>query len=166
LNTLVHLNWADALNTAAINQGYDLDAYSRRIYVLPAENTCGWAGLGTVGGNPSSSWIVRCDIEGVYAHELGHNLGMRHASTTTNPYGDNSDIMGASSALYKINAPHHDQMGWLPDSEILEVTESGSYDIAPLGITPALAIAPQILKIAKPDTSEFYYLLSPTTGFR
>ena len=146
------------MNAAAINQGYDLASYSRRIYVLPSNNTCGWAGLGTVGGNPSNSWIMECDIEGVYAHELGHNIGMHHAGTGWYAYGDYSDIMGASGPLYKINAPHHDQMGWLPDTQILEVSESNTYDIAPLGTDPSQTSIPQMLKIAKPDTSEFYYI--------
>jgi hypothetical protein len=151
--------WASALDAAALAQGIDPSTYTRKVYVLPSQNSCGWAGLGSLGGNPSSAWIMRCDIAGVYSHELGHNLGMHHASTPSNQYGDSSDGMGSSvNYLRKINAPHQEQMGWVPAYQIAGITESGTYDIAPLGIDPAQALAPQMLKILKPDASEYYYL--------
>jgi hypothetical protein len=95
----------------------------------------------------------------VFAHELGHNLGMHHASTPTSEYGDTSDIMGYSGfGLRQLNAPHQEQMGWRAAEKIFAVTESGLYDIAPLEIEDQQALAPQALKIAKPDTDEYYYL--------
>lgn len=150
--------WASALDAAAMAQGFDLSTYTRRVYVLPSENSCGGSGLGTLGGDPSRAWVLRCDVAGVYSHELGHNLGMNHASTPTSVYGDTSDGMGSATYLRKINAPHQEQMGWVPAYQIVEVTQSGTHDIAPLAIDPALALAPQMLKIAKPDTLDYYYL--------
>ncbi len=160
--------WASALEAAASAEGINFSAYNRKVYVSPRSNTCGWAGLGTVGGNPSRSWILRCGIPDVYAHELGHNLGMYHASKETvtpdgkktiNEYGDTSDIMGYGGyPLRQINAPHQEQMGWRAPAQIQTVTAGGLYDIAPLELYALETVAPQVLKIAIPNTYDSYYL--------
>jgi hypothetical protein len=117
------------------------------------------AGLGEVGTNPSRAWVYRCDVPDVLAHELGHNLGMWHASTPSAAYGDLSDIMGAGGrGMRQINAPHKEQMGWLPSQEITMVTTDGTHEVAPLEIDPLDATIPTALKIFKPDTSEHYYI--------
>jgi hypothetical protein len=151
--------WATAAESSAQAEGVDISAYDRKVYVFPRDNSCGWAGLATIGGNPSRAWIFRCDGEDVFAHELGHNLGMHHASTPTREYGDTSDIMGYSGyGLRQLNAPHQEQMGWRAAEKIFAVTESGLYEIAPLEFNADQTIIPQMLKIAKLDTSEYYYL--------
>jgi hypothetical protein len=151
--------WADAADTAAQTTGIDLSTYNRKVYVMPKNNGCGYIGVGTVGGNPSRAWNFRCEIDDIYAHELGHNLGMHHASTPGNQYGDISDIMGYSGiGLRQINAPHHEQMGWLPPILIQDIISGGIYDISPLELNASDAFNPQIIKIAKSDTDEFYYL--------
>ena len=48
-------------------------------------------------------------------------------------------------------------MGWMPPGNIVTVTQSGTYTVAALELSPTQAPAPQILKIAKPDTGEYYY---------
>lgn len=151
--------WAAAADTAAQNNGVDLSLYDRKVYVLPDANSCGWSGLASVGGNPSYAWIFRCDLEAVFGHELGHNLGMNHASTLSSEYGDTSDIMGsAMSGLRQLNGPHQEQMGWRSPDMITTVTQGGTFDIAPLELSAAQALAPQVLKFAKPDSDETYYL--------
>jgi hypothetical protein len=151
--------WADAANAAAVADGFDPNQYNRRIYVLPEQNSCGWTGLGSIGSDPSSAWILRCDNAGVYAHELGHNVSMNHASTETSEYGDTSDPMGATgSDLKHINGPHYEQMGWRSGGQIQVASEGGTFDIAPLALAPADALAPQIVKVAKADSGEYYYL--------
>ena len=99
-----------------------------------------------------------CDVPHVYAHELGHNLGMHHAATETSEYGDDSDIMGMLGGLLPVNAPHKTQMGWLGASATQEVTQPGLYDIAPLALAGSAAAAPQVLKIQKPGSSDVYYV--------
>jgi hypothetical protein len=42
--------------------------------------------------------------------------------------------------------------------QIQSVDQSGLYDVAPLELDAASALAPQALKIAKPDTNEYYYV--------
>jgi hypothetical protein len=152
-------DWGVAAEAAAQADGFDVSTYDRKIYVMPGTQTCGFAGLGSVGDRPSHSWVFRCDLEDVYAHEFGHNLGMNHASTTASQYGDTSDVMGlAGFKLRQPNAPHREQLGWIEPQQVLEVTASGSYDIAPLEVSPSETVLPQVLKIAKPDTGEDYYL--------
>jgi uncharacterized membrane protein len=151
--------WAVAADAAASASGINLSTYNRKIYVLPRTNPCGYSGVGTLGGNPSRSWIFKCDGSDAFAHELGHNLGMHHAATPTEEYGDTSDIMGYGGfGLRQVNGPHQDQMGWLDPVQIKGVVASGTYTIAPIERSPSQAIDPQILIIAKPDTGESYYL--------
>jgi hypothetical protein len=56
-----------------------------------------------------------------------------------------------------MNAPHKEELGWLPAGQVVTVTQSGTYKIAPLELHPAETVAPQALKIAKRDTNEYYY---------
>lgn len=150
--------WGDAIDAAAVAAGIDLSLYSRKIYVMP-ENSCPAAGIGNVGGSLTRAWIFYCDVPDVFAHELGHNLGMLHASTPTSDYGDTSDIMGLSvNKLRQINAPHKEQVGWLPDDRTQIVSQTGLYNVAPLEIDPATTPAPLAIKLAKTDTGELYYL--------
>jgi hypothetical protein len=149
--------WATAANTAA-SSGIDVNAYARKVYVMPS-NSCPAAGIAEVGVTPSRAWVFTCDIADVYAHELGHNLGMQHAATPTSEYADDSDIMGqAEGLLRQVNAPHKLEMGWIPDAQAARVTEDGQYEIAPTEVDPALAAAPQALKVFKVDSNEYYYL--------
>lgn len=78
-----YFNWATAADNAAKAAGVNLLAYPHRIYVLPS-NGCPYAGLGTVGGTLTQTWVLGyCGTPDVYGHEFGHNLGMNHASTPT-----------------------------------------------------------------------------------
>lgn len=151
--------WADATDAAAQAANIDLTAYVRKIYVMPSNNSCGYTGVGQVGGSPTRAWIFRCASADTYGHELGHNLGMGHAATLTNEYGDTSDIMGAGGfGLRQVNAPHREQMGWMPPEQIGAITQGGLYELAPIEVDPTMAAAPQILKLAKPDTGDHYFL--------
>lgn len=103
----------------------------------------------------------------VYAHELGHNLNMAHAGTDpendgviNSAYGDLSDPMGLSRGWHVFNAGHIDQMGWYAGvpGAITPVTAGGTFNLAAIGNAPMVSSAPAALKIAKNDTSDFYYL--------
>ncbi len=149
---------ADAQATAA---GENLSLYQHRAYIVPG-NACGWAGLGTVGG--STGWVLLYYTDGgTICHELGHNLGMAHASTDLNndgtidsEYGDLSDFMGATYDWRHNDGPHKVQMGWLPSGKIVNLA-MGVYQVAPLETDPDATTLPQVLKIAVPGTAESYY---------
>jgi len=149
---------ADAAEAAARADGVDVDSYNRRVFVMP-RGGCSASGYGTVGDSPSRAWVFVCEHPDVFAHEIGHNLGMGHAATPTMSYGDETDFMGgAQNKLRQINAPHKEQMGWLPSEQVELLSTSGIYQVAPLELDPTQAVAPQAYKIVKPGTGEYYYL--------
>lgn len=79
-------DWANEVDGIAIAQGIKLENYQHRVYSLPSgtSSTCGWEGLGYVGCDlMCRAWINSCDRVEVYVHELGHNIGLRHASSDT-----------------------------------------------------------------------------------
>ncbi|HYV26647.1 MAG TPA: hypothetical protein VFA77_03880 [Candidatus Eisenbacteria bacterium] len=160
--------WAAAGDAAATAAGYNLSQYTRRVYAFPANNTCTWAGLGTIGGNPSRAWIVYCGLLDIYAHELGHNLGMQHSSTPGCEYCDISDVMGYSGiGPRQVNAPHKVQMGWLPASKIVTATANMTVTIAPLELYPGATSLPQALKIKRPlpAKGDYYFSYRERIGF-
>jgi len=167
-----YYGWANAAENAATASGIDLSLYKYRVFVLPRYNDlprCGWAGLGNLGcGSFCRSWIAEGESGMVYAHELGHNISWHHSGvdpendgTVNNEYGDYSGIMGSNRSWHQVNAPHRDQLNWFapyPDS-LVNVVDGGVYDLSALEIDPATGTTgAQVLKIAKPDSNDFYYV--------
>lgn len=153
--------WANLADAEAIDSGVVLSNYKRKLYVVPAIS-CGWAGLSYVGGNPSRSWVMGsyCSSVGVISHELGHALGMYHASSVSSTgsiseYGDGADVMGGASGLKQQNAPHKAQMGWIPSEKVQVVSGDATYTID--SVENRFPANPQALKIHKNDTNEDYY---------
>ena len=146
---------AAAGDAAADAAGVNRSAYQHTIYVFPG-------GCPSVAGgelNGTRVWMFNCIVVDAYAHELGHNFGMNHASSPGNEYGDSTDIMGTSQLRFReVNAPHSLQNGWLPESDAPIVTQDGAYQIAPLEFDPATTALPQALRVYKADTHEYYYL--------
>lgn len=143
---------------AAAAAGVNVGQYSRKVYAFPKVSACGWWGLGTVGGNPSRSWINGTYSLKVVAHELGHNFGDYHsrskACTTsgcsTSEYGDNADVMGNPTSGH-MNAFQKERLGWLNygDSPAVQaVTGSGSYWVETYSLAGS-SPAPKALKILK-----------------
>ena len=171
-STCNYYNWASAAEAAAQADGVDLSLYRHRVFVLPRSSelpACSWAGVANVGcGTFCRAWIAG-STGMIYAHELGHNLSMAHAATDpendsviNSEYGDYSDPMGSSgSNWYVFNAAHTDQMGWyngIPGA-ISTVISSGTFNLAAIGLDPtSVNGVPFMLKIAKPNTNDLYYL--------
>jgi hypothetical protein len=169
--------WRSKADAAATASGVNLGLYQHRLYVLPSNVGCGWAGYAQVGcGSACWAMVATCDRGDVYAHELGHNLGMWHASfdadndggvDATCPWGawsgggeycDDSDFMGISTNVWRqTNGPHMQQMGWIPADRVVDATGSGMHVLSPLETAPASTSLPLLLRVARPSGG-FYYL--------
>lgn len=128
----------------AKDNGVDLSQYQRLVYMLPKNDSCGWRGQGTVGGTPSRAWLNGELNLMTIGHELGHNLGLKHAkelscgsgyisdSCFAVTYGDKFDIMGKSEGHF--NAFNKERLGWLTQNagEVVTAHEDGNYIIEPL----------------------------------
>ncbi len=158
---------------AAIDNGIDLNQYQRLIYMLPENESCGWRGQGTVGGNPSRAWLNGELNLMTIGHELGHNLGLKHAKELSCgsgyisedcvaiTYGDTLDIMGKSEAHF--NVFNKERLGWLTPErgEIITADADGSYMLEPYEINPAgVAKGLKVRRGTDPVTGEplWYYL--------
>ena len=145
---------ADQVATA---NGVNLSQFNRKVYAFPQWNACGWWGLGSVGGNPSRSWINGSYALKVVAHELGHNFGLYHSNSmpcstsgcSTTEYGDDRDMMGMSSVGH-FNAFQKERLGWLNygnSPAIQNITSAGTYWIEAYGT--ASNGGPKALRILK-----------------
>ena len=171
-STCNYYDWAYAAEAAAQNSGVNLSLYRHRIFILPNYTSlpaCGWAGVANVGcGTFCRAWMAGSSGM-IYVHELGHNLNLAHAatdpendSTINSEYGDLSDPMGSSgSSWYLFNAGHTDQMGWYGSvpGAVSTVITGGTFNVAAMGLDPSTVTStPFILKVAKPNTADLYYL--------
>ena len=170
---------ADAAATAG---GYVVANYRRKVYVFPG-NTCGWWGLGTVGGNPSRAWINAKYgfVVSVVAHEMGHNFGLYHSHSldcganvvggncTSSEYGDVLDVMGGSpgGGAAHFNAFQKEQLGWLGAgiSPPLTTVQAGAGQYSIGNLEAVRSATPRALKIANalntcnaPAPTEWYYV--------
>ncbi len=165
---------AEAAATAA---GADLTRYTRRIYAFPSLSACGWWGLGTVGGNPSRSWINGSYALQVVGHEMGHNFGNYHSHSvpcdstgcSTIEYGDSHDIMGNRSTGH-MSPFQKERLGWLEygRSPVMQVVStSGAYAIDAYETGGTLPKALKILKgVDSAGRRTYYYVEARTrTGF-
>ena len=89
-------------------------------------------------------WLNGNINPGVADHELGHNLGLRHAGTldcgtqiiggtcTRSDYGDPFDVMGNAGANHHYSASHKAAIGYLASSSVKTVTLGNANDHADL----------------------------------
>jgi hypothetical protein len=92
-------------------------SYDHTIYILPDIDKCEFAGLGVIG--PCSGRDCRIWITGIYAsqlatyvHEIGHTLGIQHASYNGSEYGDLSSAMGSCCFQRCYNAGNTNFLQW------------------------------------------------------
>ena len=138
-----------ALNALDLNDG----TYDRYIFVHPQVSTCPWAAAAQAPGKFVSINGGQFFTLAHVGHEVGHLFGASHAGSyfcfdsagqpvtlSTNCYSgqqsDQDDIM-ANNSTHQMNAFHKMQAGWLPPSEIQNVTPTTtvtSYTLYPMDI--------------------------------
>lgn len=159
--------WGSAADSAASSAGVNLSAYSRRVYVFAPCDMGGAAGRGTIGGNPSRSWLNgqywtwTC----LYTHEIGHNLLMHHSARFGGgEYEDHSCTMGNPSNPPHVNGPHKVGLGWIPSSNVVTVNQAGTFTLNQVAASSGGA---QVLKILKggSSTDAYYVSFRARTGF-
>jgi uncharacterized protein (TIGR03437 family) len=152
--------------------GINISDYTHRIFMMPNDMTevCSWTGYSTLGGSPTLEWINSGDFNPfttspiiILAHELGHGLNMLHAQAilangSLDEYGDQSCLMGDSSYnITNFNVLHRIQEGWIPLSNIQQVTESGVYQIHFAEQQASVVQAIQISAVGIPGTLYISY---------
>lgn len=175
--------WSQMTMELVKKDGIDLKDYDHLIFVLPASSKihsklCGWNGLGHFGcSNRCKAWVSNCDSLGVYVHEIGHNLELRHASYYNAlldehvEYGDPTAIMSnrwfhsEPDDVFYINAPHRIDKGWIEMDHVLDVNTSGIYKITPFN-EPPIDGKYQVIRIKTQETINRYshYVLSYAVG--
>ncbi len=171
--------WSSAAQQAAIVAGVPVNTYSHIIYMWNNSSGCSWGGIGTIGGAPSSAWIPDWYLTPtVIAHEFGHNILAHHAqllscapgtvgpysTCTLSEYGDPSDCMGSCWTQYfQFVGARKLGENWLPASSVQTITGSGTYTVTAEEVNDG---GIKLLKVAKPDTAEAYYVsLRRPAGF-
>lgn len=162
--------WAAEAEAAVTAQGVNLTDFKYRLFVLPHYSKlpqCSWAGIANLGcGTFCRAWVAEPQSGMVYAHEIGHNLGLHHAGNDPGndgvidvEYGDYSDVMGLSRAWHVFNAAHVDQMKWYAPIQdaVQTVTLGGTYSIGAIGTNFSNSL-PKALRIHRPVTNDFLYL--------
>lgn len=145
--------WASAAEAAAKAAGIDTTQYARVNYVTPTNSTCGWGGLAYMPGR--QSWVQSCTSTGIFSHELGHNLSFHHAATPTSEYGDGSDPMGGAKAVL-FSGANRVMAGWMAPGTVVDITGGGSFALDALAL--AAPTSPQVMRIFKADTNEWYHV--------
>ena len=122
-----YIDWAISANAAlSREQSLSYLQYTYQVYILPKEGgygKCQWTGVAALGCKRMycMAWVRDVGTSGVFAHELGHLLGMGHASTDSNndgavdcEYCDVSCNMAADVTRLKYyNMQQRVEMGWV-----------------------------------------------------
>ena len=120
---------------------------------FPYWSSCGWAGLGSVGG--MYSWINGYTNTEILAHEFGHNLGLGHAnwydcgsvplklpatSCSNREYGDTVDVMGSGTLTGKPGNLNSALADWLGLATVVKAQpgKTTTATLAPLGSVSAV----------------------------
>ncbi|HEY2901010.1 MAG TPA: hypothetical protein VGL59_10570 [Polyangia bacterium] len=143
-------------------------AYDQYGWYFNRSNTCGWAGLASVGvpSKPSKdTWFNGSAGCVVLAQEPGHNFGMQHSSTISckggaltddvtacvhSEYGDPYDPMG--HGCYHMNMYQKAYQGWVQGCNSVLTPSSGTFDIFPMELA---CNAIQVLQVPMPKTRPF-----------
>jgi hypothetical protein len=152
---------------AATAAGYNMANYEFDIICIGPVPGFGWGGLGYVGA--PGSWIRNTSSTGTTTHELGHNLGLNHASFwdtsgqsiigpgTRIEYGDSFDTMGSGGSARAYNARYRVHLNWLTASDWMTLTSNGVYRLNAYDVTNSAGIrAMRIIKTSSSATNSYW----------
>jgi Gametolysin peptidase M11/RTX calcium-binding nonapeptide repeat (4 copies) len=165
--------WGRAAQALAAFLGVDLGAYQHHVLVFPHVPECGWTGMAELPG--AVSWINGELSVRIVGHELGHNLGVHHASglrcsqngtpvavggdCSLEEYGDPFDIMGGGER--HTSNWNKARLGWLGGSNRVDVTASGTHALA---AQEALSSDVQLLRVPRGDGLYYHVELRQPFG--
>ncbi len=158
LSTAAYIAPGSALSSYITNNNINLSDYDYTFIIHNCPQYGGFNGIasGNTGALMGSSWWYTNDWS-IYtpgetgllrmAHEMGHMMGLSHSNlkdcgAKSIPGGENSctnyeagnyfDIMGNSSYAFGFNAYEKNKLGWIPNSDVVTISASGDYTIAPV----------------------------------
>ncbi|MCI0746685.1 MAG: PKD domain-containing protein [Verrucomicrobia subdivision 3 bacterium] len=160
---------------AATAAGYNMSNYEFDIICIGPVPGFNWGGLGYVGG--PGSWIRNTSSTGTTTHELGHNLGLNHASfwdtggqSAIGPgarieYGDNFDTMGSGGSGRPYNARYRAYLNWLTTSDWITLSANGIYRLNAYDVTNSSGIrALRVIKTSSSATNTYWLEFRQRTG--
>lgn len=135
------------LQQAAAQDGFVSDDYRHTIHIFRPNGPDCFHAKGSIGIVNGTGEVLSYTLSSnAIAHEIGHNLGMHHASSTvcwnsalelvpfgmrckTREYDDPYDAMGFEGAYAHFSSYRKTYLGWLPESRQLRVTTPGNYTL-------------------------------------
>jgi hypothetical protein len=163
--------WNKAFELARL-QSIEPSNYRHKMVILPesaGSGTCGWTGLAYIGCIEQTCLaLIRDPKIQVMTHELGHNLGMLHASLDYNndgvvdsgldgEYGDHSDPMGNGGIPIRFNLPHLIQNGWINESKIFN-DPMGGVSIKSLSLLATMYNVSDVLGVKLTRSVDDFYI--------
>jgi len=143
----------------------DMNGYVPTHYAVYGGGHPSWCGQGELGGKRTvcyRSYNASCNTK-ILIHEVGHNLGARHAGTLEGEnyveYGDMTSIQSITTAYRSHNAPHMDIYGLFHERERLVITEDAEILVCPVEMSHhALREDEHTCNIVRIDGQEDFYI--------
>jgi len=118
-------SWVKFSKEYAVHNQININNYNHFILLLPQMPFCNWGGLATLAPCIPSCyvWINGNTInkQSAFLHEIGHNLGLFHAATYGNDYGDTSCAMGAYASNRCYNVMSQARLNWNYPIQIIQL---------------------------------------------
>ncbi len=162
LNNATTIAPDSALAAYIAENNIDLSSYTYTFILHNCPDYSGFTGIATPWTNTAASmggtwWYEENDwspympswtiTDRVLAHETGHLLGLTHSNgmdcgdvtMKENMFdcdvidaGSHFDVMGNNLYSLHFNADQKRSLGWIPEQDILQITESGEYTLRPI----------------------------------